>query len=160
WRGEGRYTLTVVDATTGAEIGRALPQQQTKPGHGWAVVRFWPQARHTYQVRVHALGEPAGEFHLVALGGGLDCATARGSIACPADGPAVIAVRAVDAWGQRVGYSACGPNSRRPKPDLVAPVPFPSRWRPQPFTGTSAAAPQAAALAALWWSRHPDWTAA
>ena len=27
------------------------------------------------------------------------------------------------------------------------------------FAGTSAAAPQAAGLAALWWSRHPGWTA-
>jgi subtilisin family serine protease len=32
-------------------------------------------------------------------------------------------------------------------------------WRERPFTGTSAAAPLAAALAALWWSRHRDWTA-
>ena len=29
----------------------------------------------------------------------------------------------------------------------------------RPFGGTSAASPQAAALAALVWSRHPDWTA-
>jgi subtilisin family serine protease len=47
-----------------------------------------------------------------------------------------------------------------PKPDFVAPVPFASAWRPKPFGGTSAAAPQAAALAALVWSRHPDRTAA
>ena len=43
-------------------------------------------------------------------------------------------------------YSSCGPNSLRPKPDVVAPVPFASLWRPRPFGGTSAAAPQAAAL--------------
>ena len=48
----------------------------------------------------------------------------------------------------------------RPKPDLVAPVPFPSLWRPRPFSGTSAASPQAAGLASLVWSKHPDWTAA
>ena len=54
----------------------------------------------------------------------------------------------------------CGPNSSRPKPDFVAPVPFPSAWRSQPFGGTSAAAPQAAALAAVLWARHPAWPAA
>src|SRR5205807_9580880 len=69
------------------------------------------------------------------------------------------AVGAVDARGHRQAYSSCGPNSSQTKPDLVAPVPFPSFWRTRPFTGTSAAAPQAAALGALVWSRHPDWTA-
>jgi subtilisin family serine protease len=39
-------------------------------------------------------------------------------------------------------------------------VPFPSLWRPRPFSGTSASAPQAAAMAALIWSRRPAWTAA
>src|SRR5439155_5680244 len=97
--------------------------------------------------------------HLVALGGGLECVTARGSVACPADGPAVLAVGAVNHFGLRAGYSSCGPNSRWPKPDFVAPVPFASLWRSRPFSGTSAAAPQAASLAALCWSRHPDWTA-
>src|SRR5206468_2463415 len=83
----------------------------------------------------------------------------RGSIAFPADAPQVVAVAAVNEDGQRARYSSCGPNSRRPKPDLSAAVPFASLWRPRPFTGTSAAAPQAAALAALCWGRHADWTA-
>jgi hypothetical protein len=42
---------------------------------------------------------------------------------------------------------------------VVAPVPFPSLFRARPFAGTSAAAPQAAALAALWYSRNPAWGA-
>ncbi len=66
---------------------------------------------------------------------------------------------AVDDAGRKWWYSACGPNSPRPKPDLVAVIPFPSLWRERPFTGTSCAAPQAAGLAALMWSRHPNWTA-
>jgi subtilisin family serine protease len=65
----------------------------------------------------------------------------------------------VDATGQRTAYSSFGPNSSKLKPDLVAVVPFPSAWRSRPFSGTSAAAPQAATLAGLIWSKHPDWTA-
>ncbi len=72
----------------------------------------------------------------------------------------MVAVGAVDGEGRRAPYSSCGPNSPQPKPDLVAPVPFPSLCRERPFTGTSAAAPQAAAAAALWWCRHPDWSPA
>src|SRR5438128_10265439 len=89
----------------------------------------------------------------------LRCAPSRGSIALPADGPAVIAGGAVNSNGRRTAYSSCGPNSPRPKPDLVAPVPFPSLWRARPFSGTSASAPQAAGIAALIWSKHPGWTA-
>jgi len=71
----------------------------------------------------------------------------------------VIAVGAEDGSGHRVWYSACGPNSPRLKPDLMATIPFPTLWRERAFGGTSAAAPQAASLAALIWSRHPDWSA-
>src|SRR5262249_53367840 len=98
-------------------------------------------------------------FHIVALHAGLSESTVAGSVAFPADGPEVIAVGAVDRAGKRLSYSACGSESVRAKPDLVAPVPFDSAWRAKPFAGTSAAAPQAAALAALLWSRSPDWTA-
>jgi hypothetical protein len=148
-------------------------------------VRFIPKAGAIYQVRVRLMAGPPGFFHLVALGGRLSCATAGGSVPCPADGPEVIAVGAVTENGRRAGYSSYGSSFRAPKPDVVAPVPFPlfacsllsSELRPitgarneaeageetgyrlRAFAGTSAAAPQAAGLAALLWSRHPDWTA-
>jgi subtilisin family serine protease len=162
WQPGAEYELVVLDTLTGEEMGRALgrPKRRNRRRRTCAVIRFLPQTYHTYEVRARLLEGKPGKFHLVALGGILAIARARGSIPCPADGPAVIAVGAVDRNGRRVCYSSCGPNSCRPKPDFVAAVPFPSAWRLQPFTGTSAAAPQAAALAALWWSRHPDWSAA
>jgi subtilisin family serine protease len=158
WPRGGDYELRVWDATAGTEVGRSAP----RPGveRTWAVVRVEPDSRHAYRVRVRRVGGSlAGRFHLVVLGGGLELTTARGSIVFPADGPEVIAVGAVGADGRREPYSSCGPSSRQQKPDLVAPVPFPSRARSRPFVGTSAAAPQAAALAALLWARHPDWAA-
>jgi hypothetical protein len=139
--------------------GRSAPARTP----GCAIVRFDPRVGHEYTVRVRALGggEPLPRsFHLTVLAGRLGYTTRDGSIPFPGDGTEVITVGAVDARGRRVSYSSCGPNSDKPKPDLVAPVPFPSLWRPhQAFAGTSAAAPQAAGLAALLWSRHPGWTA-
>jgi serine protease len=89
----------------------------------------------------------------------LEYTASRSSVTFPADNPVVIAMGAEDGTGHKVWYSACGPNSSRPKPDFVATIPFPSLWRERPFAGTSACAPQGAAQAALWWSRHPNWTA-
>jgi hypothetical protein len=151
----GTLEVAVQNVTTGREIGCATAHGSA----GAATVRFNPQPEHAYSLRVRRLHGPAGFFHLVVLGGGLQYSTCHGSIPFPGDGPEVIAVGAVDPEGHRLAYSSCGPNSDRPKPDLVAPVPFPSLWRPKPFSGTSAAAPQAAALATLLFARHPDWTA-
>jgi subtilisin family serine protease len=152
------YELVVWDATTGKEVGRSAPRRDVE--RTWAAVGVRPEPKHTYRVRVHRAGERAtGRFHLVALGGALDVVTAHGSIAFPGDGSEVIAVGAVSSNGRRAPYSSCGADSSRPKPDLVAVVPFPSQVRMQPFAGTSAAAPQAAALAALLWSHYPQWSA-
>jgi subtilisin family serine protease len=158
WPAGPRYELLVLDTT-------ARPQPAGRPvamsDGNWrsAAVRFVPQAGHTYAARVRLVdGEPT-PVRLVVLGGGLEFATAPGSIAFPGDGAEVVAVGAVTADGRRTPYSGCGPNSPRPKPDCVAPVPFSTLCQPEPFTGTSAAAPQAAGLAALWWSRYPVWTA-
>jgi hypothetical protein len=152
------YELIVRDRSSGREVGRGRTPESGDPC--CATVRFDPEPGHDYAVGVRLpRGKPA-DFHLVVLGGGLRYSTSHGSIPFPADGPEVIAVGAVDEDGHRLAYSSCGPNSSRPKPDLVAPVPFPSSWRAHPFAGTSAAAPQAAGLAALVWSRHPKWKAA
>jgi subtilisin family serine protease len=158
WPRGSRYELVVWDPSARVVIGQA--RDRNHHGHSCAVVRVTPHAERSYRVRVRRVAGEGGLLHLVALGGGLSHATARGSIPFPGDGPEVITVGAVDGEERRPSYSSCGPNSPQPKPDLVAVVPFPSRWRSRPFTGTSAAAPQAAALAALLWSRHPDWTAA
>jgi hypothetical protein len=156
--------LLVYECGTGQQVGRCLAVTQVNPsGCAVAVVRFLPQPCNHYFVRVRCSKVPESDngdpFHLVVLGGGLSYTTSCGSIPCPADGAGVLAVGAVDSEGRRWSYSSCGPNSRLPKPDFVAEVPFPSLCRDRPFGGTSAAAPQAAALAALVWGRHANWTA-
>jgi hypothetical protein len=157
WSTHSDYEVHVFDSVTGQEAGSNFTQSR-RPRQ-CAVVRFDPQAGHTYQVRVRQTQGNPGRFHLVALGGGLAWFTPEGSIPFPGDGAEVIAVGAVDTEGHRIGYSSCGPKGGCTKPDLVAVVPFQSLWRPRPFSGTSAAAPQAAGVAALLWSLHPDWTA-
>lgn len=154
WPAGSRYELQVIDSTSGAAV---KPFRTTESS---MVVRIQPAAGHKYQARVRLSEGNAGRFHLVALGGDLQYAEAAGSVCFPADGRAVVAVGAVDERGRRMAYSSCGLNSQLPKPDLVAPVPFPSRCRATAFGGTSAAAPQAAGIAALCWARHPDWSAA
>ena len=152
-----QFEIWVDDETAGAEVVHSTSSDRELGC--FAIARFMPLLSHRYGIRVKLSRDQATAFHLVALGGSLQYTTARGSVAFPADGPSIVAVGAVDQAGHRTPYSSCGPNSQQPKPDLVAPVPFPSFTRPNPFSGTSAAAPQAAALAALWWCRHPDWTA-
>jgi subtilisin family serine protease len=151
------YEVIVADATTRQLVGRM--RSKDAGGVGNAVVGFMPEAAHDYRAYVRQVRKAAGEFHLVVLGGGLHYGNCRGSIPFPSDGPEVVAVGAVDQAGRRLRYSSCGPKRDGIKPDFVAPVPFPSGWRMRPFAGTSAAAPQAAALAALLWSRYPDWNA-
>jgi len=158
WQTKADYDLMVYDETAATEVARSNARAGSPRGS--AVARFVPKAQHIYGVRIRLAHGPGGPFHVVALGASLQVANAKGSIPFPGDGPRIIAVGAVDLNGQRMLYSSCGPNSPQPKPDLVAPVPFPSLWRARPFSGTSASAPQAAGLAALWWSHYPDWTAA
>jgi len=155
WKAGPDYDLLVLDKG-GKVVAHSLAQGNTQRCS--ASARFQPEGEQRYQVRVRLARGKAGPFHCVVLSGNLELATARGSIPFPGDGPEVLAVGAVDAHGRRLAYSSCGPNSDVPKPELVATVPFHSLWRSKPFVGTSAAAPQAAALAALWWSRQPAWS--
>lgn len=151
------YELVVIDSQTGAEVVRAASRQE---GNSCAAVaQIQVRTPATYDVEVRLVDGRPGSFHMVALGGSLSRTTSSGSIPFPGDGAEVVAVAAVTSEEIRAPYSSCGPNSRQPKPDLAAPVPFPSQWRAKPFSGTSAAAPQAAALAALWWSRQPHQSA-
>ena len=160
---QSSFELSICDATTGATLGRSQLQVDATKKAGRAVVRFEPEEDATYQVKIRCVGSPITKmeaFHVVVLGGSLECATSRGSIPFPGDGARVLAVGAVDAKNERLAYSSCGPNSRLPKPDFVATVPFPSLCRKKPFEGTSASAPQAAGLAAVLWSNQPNWTSA
>ena len=151
------YELSVRD-DSGQRVGQG--QTHSRPGDRSSVaVRFWPKAEHSYRVRVRHLRGPAGPFHVTSMNASLTYSTAASSVCFPGDAPEVVAMGAVDSAGKKWWYSACGPNSPAPKPDLVAVIPFPSLWRGHPFTGTSCAAPQAAGLAALLWSRYPSWTA-
>jgi hypothetical protein len=159
---ESAFEVSIWNRITGAPLGRSILQVDATKKAGRAVVRFEPDDGATYQIRVRCVQapKPMEAFHLVVLGGSLQHARAQGSIPFPGDGAMVQAVGAVNADHQRVYYSSCGPNSRVPKPDFVATVPFPSLCREKPFAGTSAAAPQAAGLAALLWSSRPDASAA
>jgi subtilisin family serine protease len=149
------YDLEIIDRTSGTRIGSArLGADPARRGR--AIVRFEPVAGAPFAVRLRGPVSADERFHLVVLGGNLEYATAQGSIAFPGDGANVYAIGAVDGEDRRIGYSACGPNSPLPKPDFVAPVPFPSQCRDRPFAGTSAAAPQAAGLAAVLLSETPD----
>jgi subtilisin family serine protease len=157
------FEITIWNRMTNMCVGRSVLQVDTTKKAGRAVMRFEPEDGATYRMRIRCLeaGELKNEaFHLVVLGGSLEHATPHGSIPFPGDGASVLAVGAVDSENRRVYYSSCGPNSPLPKPDFVATVPFPSVCRDKPFAGTSAAAPEAAGLAALLWSSRPEASAA
>jgi subtilisin family serine protease len=157
WQGDARYRLEVLDGTTGRVV--ALGGEGRAAEHGWLAARFVPEPGRIYSFQVQRVAGTAGRFHLVVLGANLEHFEGHGSVAFPADGAEVIGVGAITTDDSRQPYSACGCEQGPVKPELVAAVPFPSAWRPRPFGGTSAATPQAAALAAILWASNPTWPA-
>jgi len=155
---DARYRVEVVNPTTGEPVAGCTYKETADPYS--AVARFTPKAGQEYAVRVRQEAGVPGKFHFTSLAAYLGRVKNVGSIPFPGDGPEVITVGAITLDGRRASFSACGPNSRLPKPDVVAPIPFGTFMRDRPFSGTSCATPQAAAVAALCWSRHTTWDAA
>ena len=154
---EARYKLEVIDPTTGKPAeGVTYRERIDTPA---AMARFQPQSGKSYAVRVTQVKGKPGKFHFHALAAYIAETRQAGGIPFPGDGPEVVTVGAVTLGMERASFSACGPNSPRPKPDVVAPIPFGVYQRSQSFSGTSCATPQAAASAALCLSRDPEWTA-
>ncbi len=153
-RDASTYRLHVIIDDDGRSV--AISQALTAPGVCGSASRFKPIEGERYRVKIELVSGSGGEFRLIVLGGELECCTLTGCMVFPGDGKDTIAIGAVSSRNERLPISAIGSVKENVKPDCVAPVPFPCRLRAEPFDGTSAAAPQAAGIAALLWSHEPN----
>lgn len=135
----------------------------SKPPSELAPFRTTPG--QTYYVQVK-LANPSGSvkppsnlrLHIFAYNAQLEETTPASSVATPGDAKGALSVGAVN-WrnGQLEAFSSRGPTlDGRAKPELVGPSGVSNLAFKQPFTGTSAAAPQVSGVAALLWSAAPE----
>jgi len=143
------YKISLIDSKN-----KLVGREQTLSAGGitGTAVRFLPDDGVAYRLRLERLTGSGGDIRLVVLGARLDLTTDDGCMVFPGDGANAIAVGAVTTRDLLVPESSKGTVEPRVKPECVAITPFPIKMRTTPFSGTSAAAPQAAGLAALMWS--------
>jgi subtilisin family serine protease len=126
---------------------------------------FRAEVNHPYyiQVRQGGTGQGSTRFHLFAYNATLEESNPLESIATPGDARGALTVGAVAEQDNKLeAYSSRGPTlDGRNKPDLVAPsgLSLQSLTAGQLFSGTSASAPQVAAIAAIVWGAVPEMNA-
>ncbi len=121
---------------------------QTDPGRTYYV--FLVNSKTSRQVTVHFFLDGDHSYNLVPY-------KASESVLQPADSPLVLTIGAANLSGQVLDFSSRGPTwDGRVKPDLAGFSGLETVSVPD-FSGTSAAAPTVAGVAALLKEAHPDW---
>ncbi len=121
---------------------------QTEPGRTYYI--FLVNTKTSRQVTVHLFLDGDHSYDLMPY-------KASESVLQPADSPLVLTVGAANLSGQVLDFSSRGPTwDGRVKPDLVGFSGLETVSVPD-FSGTSAAAPTVAGVAAILKEAHPDW---
>ena len=157
------YDLYVVDAENSATIQSSTNNQ----GEGfppYESIEWDPIEDTTVQIKIKNYSSTRDvNFHLFTLGHDLNegYQVAASSISAPADSPGSFSVGAYSTSDTLVRYSSQGPtDDGRIKPDISGITgTSTSAYYPDPFGGTSAAAPHVSGAAVLVKDKFPDATA-